>query len=73
VLKQKIALFAVAVLSTTMLVVVAGEIYLRRTQSYIVAQKENLFRLGIVEQNPGLLIRCSRRTDAWRAQDSDAR
>ena len=56
-LKQKIALFVVSVLSTAMVVVVAGEIYLRRTQSYIVAQKENLFRLGIVEQNPGLLIR----------------
>jgi hypothetical protein len=57
VLKQKIALFVVSVLSTAMVVVVAGEIYLRRTQSYIVAQKDNLFRLGSVEQNPGLLIR----------------
>jgi lysophospholipase L1-like esterase len=55
--KQKIALLVVAVLSTTMLLVVAGEIYLRRTQSYIVAQQDNLRRLGIVEQNPGLLIR----------------
>jgi hypothetical protein len=35
----------------------AGEVYVRRTQSFIVAQQQNQRRLGFVEQNPGLLIR----------------
>ena len=55
-MKQKIALLVVAVLGSTTLLGLAGEIYLRRTQSYIVAQQDNQRRLGLVEQNPGLLI-----------------
>jgi lysophospholipase L1-like esterase len=58
--KQKIAAFVVVLfvvlIGTTMLAFVAGEIYVRRTQSYIVAQQDNQRRLGFVEQNPGLLI-----------------
>jgi hypothetical protein len=54
--KQKIALLVAAVFGSTMLLGLAGEIYLRRTQSYIVAQQDNQRRLGLVEQNPGLLI-----------------
>jgi hypothetical protein len=50
--KQKIALLVVAVFSSTMLLGLAGEIYLRRNQSYIVAQQDNQRRLGLVEQNP---------------------
>jgi hypothetical protein len=42
--------------------VLGGELYLRRTQSYVVSQKESLIqRLGIIDQNPGLLVRTTPR------------
>ena len=40
----------------------AAEIRLRRTQSYVVSQKESLIqRLGLIDQNPGLLVRTTAR------------
>lgn len=56
-MKRKIAFAAVAALLPAMLLTLAGEIYLRRTRSYIVDQRQALRRLGFVEQNPALLIR----------------
>jgi hypothetical protein len=56
--KLKIAAFVVILCGTPLLLAfAAGEVYVRRTQSFIVAQQQNQRRLGFVEQNPGLLIR----------------
>jgi len=54
--KKKIAVSIVAVLLTATVLALAGEVYVRRTQSYIVSQQEQQRRLGLVEQNPSLLI-----------------
>lgn len=40
----------------------AAEIYLRRTQSYVVSQRDSLIqRLGFIDHNPGLLVRTTDR------------
>ena len=55
-MRRKFALLAGVVMGSTALLALAGEIYLRRTQIYIVAEQESQRRLGFVEHNPGLLI-----------------
>jgi hypothetical protein len=54
--KLKIAVSVVAALLASTALALAGEVDLRRTQSYIVSQQEQQRRLGLVEQNPSLLI-----------------
>ena len=55
-MKQKIAVSVVAALLTATVLALAGEVYLRQTHSYIVSQQDQQRRLGLVEQNPALLI-----------------